>query len=90
MSDAFERVVQRERDAARGRRYARARRCLRVHAWAFVAVNLALFVAWATESLVSSEPTPAWFLPVLTGWGVGLFVHHLAVRRAWPRSGEGT
>lgn len=80
--DAFDRVVEREREEHRQRRHKRARRGFRAHATVYVAVNAALAVAWATSWALSGSATP-WFLPTLLGWGTGLAVHRYAVRRAF-------
>lgn len=87
MSDVerFERVVEHERRHHRGRRWRRSRRILRIHAWVFVAVNLALVAAWATAQLVAGDTHPSWWVPTTAGWGVGLAVHALAVHRPWRR-----
>lgn len=84
--DAFDRVIQREREQHRRRRRKKARRGFQVHATVYVAVNAALVIAWAASWALSGEATP-WFLPPLLGWGVGLAVHRYAVRRAFrPRT----
>lgn len=83
--DAFDRVVEREREEHRRRRHRKARRGFRAHATVYVAVNAALAVAWLTSWALSGAATP-WFLPILIGWGVALAVHRYAVRRAFgPR-----
>lgn len=78
--DGFEQVVARERAHHRRRRLRAARRRLRVHAWLFVAVNVGLVVAWATQGLVFGHSHPAWFAPTTVGWAAGLGVHALGVR----------
>jgi peptidoglycan/LPS O-acetylase OafA/YrhL len=80
-ADAFDRVVEHERRHHAGRRGRRARRSLRVHAWIYLAVNLGLVAAWLTELAVFDDRHPAWWLPTTVGWGVGLLVHALVVRR---------
>lgn len=80
-ADAFDRVVEHERQHHAGRRGRRARRALRVHAWVYLAVNLAFIAAWLTELVMFDDSHPAWWLPGAIGWGVGLLVHALLVRR---------
>ena len=80
-ADAFDRVVQHERQHAAGHRGRRARRGLRIHACVYLAVNLGLVAAWLTELAVIDGRHPAWWLPTTIGWGVGLLVHALLVRR---------
>lgn len=80
-ADAFDRVVEHERRHHAGRRGRRARRGLRVHAWVYLAVNLGLVAAWLTELATFDGGHPAWWLPTTVGWGVGLLVHALLVRR---------
>jgi hypothetical protein len=78
--DAFDRVVERERRHHAGRRGRRARRRLRLHAWIYLAVNLAFIAAWLTEVAMFGDTHPAWWVPTTVGWGVGLLVHALLVR----------
>lgn len=89
MSDPFERAVEREKSARRGRRYRGVWKRFRIHLRIYVTVNLVLAAIWAVEALVG-DGHPLWFVSVLWGWGIGLFIHYLVVtqvtRQWWPRS----
>jgi len=82
MSDAFERAAERAEAESRRRRRERSergqRKGFRIHATAFVAVQLLLVVVWALTG--TGYP---WFLYPLLGWGVGLAAHFAAVRDSY-------
>lgn len=84
--DALDRIARREREEGRRRRHARARRIFRKHAVVYVALNVALVVAWLTGQFVLGDAGGMWFLPSLLGWGAALAVHRHAVRRAYSDS----
>lgn len=79
MSDAFERAAERaEAEYSRHRRERIAgaqRQAFRIHATAFVAVQVLLVVVWALAG--AGYP---WFLFPLVGWGVGLAIHYATAR----------
>lgn len=81
--DALDRIAQREREEARRRRRAHARRIFRKHAVIYLAVNAALVIAWFTGQFVLGGDGRMWFLPTLLGWGAALAVHRYAIRRAY-------
>lgn len=81
--DALDRIAQREREEGRRRRHARVRRIFRKHAVIYLAINVALVVAWMTGRFVLGDGGGMWFLPILLGWGAALAVHRYAVRRAY-------
>lgn len=85
--DALDRIAQREREEGRRRRHARARRIFRTHAAIYVAVSVAIVVAWSSAQLVLDGDGQMWFLPTLLGWGAALAVHRYAVRRAYSDPG---
>jgi len=58
----------------------------RIHLGVFAAVQVLLFVIWATTSHASGGTLP-WFLYPLFGWGVGLVAHYLAMR-SWIAKSE--
>jgi 2TM domain len=82
MSDAFERAAARaEAESARRRRerWARGhRKGFRIHATAFVGVQVLLILVWALTG--AGYP---WFLYPLAGWGAGLGAHYAAVRDSY-------
>jgi len=88
MNDPFERALERERSARRGRRYREVWKRLAVHFRIYVIVNLVLVGVWAVETLVR-DGEPRWFVEVLWGWGVGLLIHYIVVTQMtgtwWPR-----
>jgi 2TM domain len=83
MSDAFERAAERAEAEDRRRRRERfarfQRKSFRIHATAFVAVQLLLVVVWALQWQLGGTAHP-WFLYALLGWGVGLAAHYAAIR----------
>lgn len=85
-SDAFDRVVERERSHHRRRRWKKSRRILVVHAWIYLAVNLALIAGWTVQVVAGFGAAP-WWLPTTIGWGVGLAIHAALVYRPWRRRG---
>jgi hypothetical protein len=88
MSDPFERAVRREKSERRGRRYRGVWKRFRIHLRIYLIANLALALTWALQALVTTEDEP-WFVHVLWGWGIGLFIHYLVVTQVtgqwWPR-----
>jgi hypothetical protein len=88
MDDPFERATiraERELHRERDERTARGTRTgFRIHATAFVGVQLLLVLIWALAGLLSGFWHP-WFLYALGGWGVGLAVHYMAVRDSMRR-----
>jgi hypothetical protein len=78
MSDPFERAVERERAERRGRRHKAVWQRLGLHMRIYLVVNLGLAVIWGLQALVTSDDDP-WFLSVVWGWGIGLFIHYLIV-----------
>jgi membrane protein required for beta-lactamase induction len=83
MSDAFERAAERAEAEDRRRRRERfarlQRKSFRIHATAFVAVQLLLVVVWVLQWQLGGTAHP-WFLYALLGWGVGLAAHYAAIR----------
>jgi len=83
MTDAFERAAERtesEYRRERRKRYVRRRQAgFRIHATAFVAVELLLIAIWALQWQLGGTSHP-WFLYGLLGWGVGLAVHYAVTR----------
>jgi 2TM domain len=86
MNDPFERAAERaeaEYSRHRTERSERGHRAaLRIHATAFVAVQVLLVVVWALAG--AGYP---WFLYAVVGWGIGLAVHYAAVRDQLGRGG---
>lgn len=78
MSDPFERAVEREASERRERRYRAVWRRFGIHLRIYLIVNLVLAAIWAVEALVD-DGHPLWFVRVLWGWGIGLFVHYVIV-----------
>ena len=83
MDDPFERAAIRTEVDRRRRRAARqtqgTRTGFRIHATAFVGVQLALVAIWVLVAVLSDDWYP-WFVFPLLGWGIGLAAHYLAVR----------
>jgi uncharacterized membrane protein len=91
MTDAFDRAVERvdaenrrrNRDQTRQRLAGANRFAFRIHATAFVAVQVMLFVIWLLVWLVGHGTAYPWFIYPLLGWGVGLAVHYSVASRLW-------
>jgi uncharacterized membrane protein len=98
MTDAFDRAVERvdaenrrrNRNQTRERLAAANRFAFRIHATAFVAVQVMLFVIWLLVWLLAHGPAHPWFVYPLLGWGVGLAVHHSVASRFWRVTAEET
>jgi 2TM domain len=79
MTDAFERAAQRAESESRRERQGRLVRLqqkgFRIHATAFVAVQVLLVAIWALQWQLGGTSHP-WFLYALFGWGIGLAVHY--------------
>ncbi|MGH2746478.1 MAG: 2TM domain-containing protein [Actinomycetota bacterium] len=78
MSDPFERAVEREKSERRGRRRRGVWKRFGIHLRIYLIVNLVLAALWAVEALLD-DGHPLWFVHVLWGWGIGLFVHYVIV-----------
>ncbi len=83
MDDPFERAAIRT-EVDRKRRWAErkahgTRTGFRIHATAFVGVQVGLVAIWILVGALSSDWYP-WFIYPLLGWGIGLAAHYLAVR----------
>jgi hypothetical protein len=89
MTDAFDRAVERIDADARRRRIDATHRQLRqmnrqafrIHAAAFVAVQVLLFAVWLLVWLAAGGTAHPWFLYPLLGWGIGLAVHYATIQR---------
>jgi hypothetical protein len=92
MNDAFERAALKESAAQRRRgrgpwrdmqrRWRRGqRKGFRIHATAYVAVQVLLIAVWAIQWQFGGTGHP-WFVYPLLGWGVGLAAHYAAVRES--------
>ncbi|HEX7059867.1 MAG TPA: 2TM domain-containing protein [Solirubrobacterales bacterium] len=83
MNDAFERAAQRTESAYRRKRRQRSarrrRKGFRIHATAFVAVQVLLVAVWLLQWQLEGTSHP-WFLYALVGWGVGLAIHYSVAR----------
>jgi uncharacterized membrane protein len=98
MTDAFDRAVERVDAENRRRNRIQARERLgtanrfafRIHATAFVAVQVMLFVIWLLVWLFAHGTAHPWFVYPLLGWGVGLVVHYSVASRLWRGIAEGT
>ena len=77
--DPFE--VAARRELVHGPKWA-----FRIHLGVYAAVQVLLFVIWATTSHGSGATVP-WFLYPLFGWGIGLVAHYL-VMRSWLAKAE--
>jgi len=77
--DPFELAARRE--LVHGPKWA-----FRIHLGVFAAVQVLLFVIWATTSHAGGGTVP-WFLYPLFGWGIGLVAHYL-VMRSWLAKAE--
>lgn len=88
MSDPFERAVEREKSERRGRRRRGVWKRFGIHLRIYLIVNLVLAGIWAVEALLDNGH-PVWFVHVLWGWGIGLFIHYVIVTQVtgqwWPR-----
>lgn len=87
MNDPFERAVEREELERRRLRGKGAWRRFGIHLRIYLIVNLVLAGIWAVEALLDPGHPP-WFLQVLWGWGIGLFIHYAIVTQVtgqwWP------
>lgn len=78
MSDPFERAVEREKSERRERRRRGVWKRLGIHLRVYLIVNFVLAGIWAVEALLDPGHS-LWFVHVLWGWGIGLFVHYVIV-----------
>lgn len=82
MTDAFERAAERAETQSRQHRRERSahghRKGFRIHATAFVAVQILILAVWVLQWQLGGTSYP-WFIYVLLGWGVGLAAHYAAV-----------
>lgn len=85
MTDAFERAAERAESEYRRRGRERSQRWMRkgfrIHATAFVAVQVLLIAIWTLQWQLGGTWYP-WFLFPLIGWGIGLGAHYAAIRPA--------
>jgi F0F1-type ATP synthase assembly protein I len=83
MNDAFDRATERTSEERRQKRLDKIerwmRKSVRIHATAFVAVQVLLIAIWALAWQLGGTSFP-WFLIVLLGWGLGLAIHYGVIR----------
>lgn len=93
MADAFDRAAERveAEERRRDQEHSRQqhgriqRRAFRVHATAYVTVQVLIFTIWVIVWRLGGTAHP-WFVYPLLGWGIVLAVHYAAARDSWRSS----